>query len=336
MWVCRAVLANEAICATSNFDDWNQCSNCGAPRQANSESFEPAENAELGTAIVSGAKAVADRAKQYAPVAAAVAEQARAKAGNIALHSRIATSTGVHPLTIVSLGAVLLIASMALPVVLNWPLKLTITTRNDVHEINQGFSTDQQLQGALLETNHSYDGFERVIQFVPNRLTDARKSKLVLATVLTGPVLITGSPVQMHGRGQTAGGGSAVGSVSMSLSNGQIFWLSALTLLVIFVIADLLIGDIYAMQKLLIILILVWIAYCLLIGTFAKSLLGDVAAQLFGSAHIDLTVGGLMTSPVKIGFIGLIYWMSSMLLRSLAHERSAAALRRRGELPAEA
>ncbi|MDQ3022860.1 MAG: hypothetical protein M3R04_00535 [bacterium] len=292
------------------------------------------DDVEIGAALVTGAKAVADKAKQYAPVAAAVAEQAKAKAGNIALHSRIATQTGLHPVGVISFCSFLLIASIALPVVLAWPLTLTISARNDLDEMNGGMQNQQQLQGATIETKHSYDGTESVIDFVPARLTDPRKSRIVMATLLCGPILISGSPVLLSGRGKNSEGGTAVGSVVMSLSNNMIFWLSALALLILLVIADLLIGDIYAMQKLLISLILVWVGYCLLLGIASESALSEIAAQFFPETQLEMTIGGLMTSPLKIGFIGLIYWMISVLLRGLYQERTAAAQRRKASAEA--
>jgi hypothetical protein len=114
--------------------------------------------------------------------------------------------------------------------------------------------------------------------------------------------------------------------VALDLSNGSIFWFWALALFVLLFLADVLIGDIYAMQKLLIALVLTWIGYCLVLGMTAQYMMKDLTTTLFpGEMLLGITVNGLMSAPIKIAFIGLIYWMSSMIIRSLSAGRIAAA-----------
>src|SRR5687768_15198920 len=152
MWMCRAVLADGTVCETTNFDTAASCSNCGAPRQANEGGIVD-HDAELAEKFITGAKSVAslgrEKAKQYAPVAAAMAVEAKARAGSFAMHSRLATQTGVHPASVLSFAIILLIVSIALPVTLNWPLKLSITQRDDLRASNSGYELEQEISGSL-------------------------------------------------------------------------------------------------------------------------------------------------------------------------------------------
>lgn len=368
MWVCKAGLPDGTVCETSNFDSSASCSNCGAVMQVvETPEFQSAEGA-LGEKLMSGMHSAAqfsrDKARDYAPMAKEVARQARVKAGEVALHSRIATRTGVHPFTVVAICTALLIASISLPVALGWPIELVISNRIDRRVSSQGYApaaaltppTDPaaldptiggatrdsmtpglnlspagnagsavsqaadraRIEGASRETTHDYEGKEYVAQFVPRELIGARRTPLTIATLLAGPIFITGTPVAISGAGTDQSGGQARGMISLRLEDGRIFWFSALALIVILLIADMLIGDIYAMQKLLVMLVLVWLAYCFLIGMAAQYVIKDVAAELFPeNLQLGLTPSGLLTAPLKIGFLGLIYWMSSMLIHNL-------------------
>jgi len=409
MWMCRAVLPDGKVCETTNFDTAEQCLNCGAPRQAN----EPYEQHDELETLIGTAKHAAEigreKLMQYAPVASAVAHSARDRASTLAMHSKLATHTGIHMAGVISFCIVLLASSIVLPVALGWPLTLTVTKRTDSNlAIGQADSTDapaqaqappaapdsdssssappdlpgnqtqlyqntgdqagqpeggqgqltqgnvdsgaanqaggdnsqaqpQEFQGSIAESRHLYNGSERVIVFTPKKLTDPRKNEIQLAAFLAGPILVSGTPVTLYGKGDTSEGGQGKGNISLELTNSHIFWFSALALLILLLIADLLLGDIYAMQKVLFSLELVWILYSLILNWLAGNYMKGLTAQLFPDFSMDMTLSGLMTAPVKIAFIGLIYWMGSMLLRSLHEERTAAkAERRRKEARADA
>jgi hypothetical protein len=168
-------------------------------------------------------------------------------------------------------------------------------------------------------------------------LTDPRKNQIQLAALLAGPILISGTPVSLYGSGTDADGSAAKGNISLELTNQYIFWFSAVALLLLLLIADLLLGDIYAMQKLLFTLESVWILYSLMLAWIARNYTYDFVSKLFPDFNFEMSLSGLMTAPIKIAFIGLIYWMGSMLLRSLHQERTAARAekRRLAELDAE-
>jgi hypothetical protein len=294
------------------------------------------------------------------------------------MHSKLATHTGIHMAGVVSFCLVLLIGSIVLPVILGWPLTLTLTQRADnnlaVGQLNSleptgqvaapplsdgemtpdsaanqtqlyqdegsdemtgdpeagvdGQSAVPELQGSVAESRHLYKGSERIIVFTPRKLTDPRKSQIQIAALLAGPILISGTPLAVYGTGEGADGATKA-NISLELTNGRIFWFSALALLLLLLIADLLLGDIYAMQKILFTLEIIWILYSLAIGWIASNYMQDFVARLFPDVNMHMTLSGIMTAPVKIGFIGLIYWMFSMLLRSLHEERTAAKAEKR-------
>jgi hypothetical protein len=391
MWMCRAVLADGKVCETTNFDTAEQCVNCAAPRQAN-DAY--ATHDELDT-LIDTAKHAAEigreKLKQYAPVATAVAQTAKDRAGTLAMHSRLATHTGLHMAGVLSFCLALLVASVILPVALGWPLTLTVTQRTDsklvvgadslppstqsptpvpsIDQSNQaaggetanaapasglasqpnqlpGATPDQdpagldntgqpqEIMGSLAESRHVYQGSEREITFIPKKVTDPRRTQLQWMSLLAGPIIVSGTAVTLNGRGSTADG-TGKGSISLQLSNGRIFWFSALALLLLLFLADVFIPDIYAMHKFLFSLQVTWILYSLLLGWLASSYMKGFVHQLFPDVSMDMTVSGLMTAPVKIGFIGLIYWMTSMIVRSLHEERTAQKAERR-RLAAEA
>jgi hypothetical protein len=388
MWMCRAVLADGKVCETTNFDTAEQCVNCAAPRQAN-EAYETHDELD---SLIGSAKHAAElgreKLKQYAPVATAVAQTAKERAGTLAMHSRLATHTGIHMAGVVSFCLALLVACIILPVALGWPLSLTVTQRTDSklvvdssapaapaeapaapsdapavgqvrNDYPQGYPVPEQdtaqqsaevqpsdslspsevtpsheIQGSLSESRHIYQGSERDITFVPKQLTDVRKTQLQWMALMAGPIIVSGTPVTLIGRGTTEDG-SGKGSISLELTNGSIFWFSALALLLILIIADVFIADIYAMQKFLFSLQVIWILYSLLLGWLASNFMKGIVHQLFPDISMDMAVSGLMTAPVKIGFIGLIYWMTSMIVRSLHEERTAQKAERK-RLAAEA
>lgn len=391
MWMCRAVLADGKVCETTNFDTGEQCTSCGAPRQAN-EAYETHDELD---SLIGSAKHAAElgreKIKQFSPVATAVAQTAKERAGTFAMHSKLATHTGVHMAGVISFCIVLLIASIVLPVALGWPLTLTVTQRSDNNlavgqqssaaapgvaipsesagkespraadgppsdlpgnqsslyqnketpieppeqtgDVTMDQAKDptnqvQELQGSVAESRHLYSGSERVIVFTPKKLTDPRKNQIQLAALLAGPILVSGTPVSLNGRGEGSEGATKA-NISLELTNSRIFWFSALALVLLLLIADLLLGDIYAMQKVLFSLEAIWILYSLVLSWIASNYMQEFLSKLFPDINMHMTLSGLMTAPVKIAFIGLIYWMASMLLRSLHQERTAAKAEKR-------
>ena len=72
-----------------------------------------------------------------------------------------------------------------------------------------------------------------------------------------------------------------------------------------------------------------WVGYCLLLGWLAQSQIKDIATDILttqtGSAAVlNLSLSGLLAAPLKIAFVGLIYWMSSIVVRNVLPRRGVA------------
>lgn len=269
--------------------------------------------AKVGVKISEGAAAAQ-------PHVAAAADKARKQAEALADQARLATRTGIRPMFLFLFAVVVIIACMILPPLFSWPMVLQVSGEAHMQETSDSGSA---IYGEILpvidgsdEYFHGYAGFQYVSTFIPFRLSNELGAAATAATVLAGPTIIAGSPVTLAGTGYAEGGVSGAVSASLSLADGRIWWMFAAGLVLLLIVADMLIGDQWAMQKVLASLVLVWLGYAVVLGTLAAfGLRAAAIAAVPYEVSLHPTFSGLIDGPVRIALIGAAYWGISVLVR---------------------
>jgi hypothetical protein len=269
--------------------------------------------ARVGVKITEGAAAAQ-------PHVAAAADKARKQAGALADQARLATRTGIKPAFLVLFGLVLIVACMLLPPLFSWPMVLQVSGEAHMQETSDsGSDTYGDILPVIAGSDeyfHGYAGFQYVSTFIPFRLRNELGLTATLATLLAGPAIITGSPVTLAGTGYADGGVSGAASASLALADGRIWWMFAAGLVLLLIVADVLIGDQWAMQKALGALVVVWLGYAIVLGTIAAfGLRAAAVAAVPYEVSLYPTFSGLIDGPVRIAVIGGAYWGISVLLR---------------------
>ena len=151
-----------------------------------------------------------EKLKQYAPVATAVAQTAKDRAGNFAMHSRLATHTGIHMAGVISFCLALLAACIILPVALGWPLTLTVTQRTDSKLLvdssnvaSPSASPDAPEQNSSDEGNQVRNDYPQGYP-VPGTASQANQAASPQETELTGMKTYASSGIQGSLDGVTA------------------------------------------------------------------------------------------------------------------------------------
>ena len=269
---------------------------------------------QVGADISKGARAAQDKAKEYAPIA-------RGAVLKTLEQSRLATGTGIKVKTLIVGSVLLLIGCMVLPLALGWSIYLSSQGVQNKQSGNR--DAPVYMRGATKESMVVYQGYQYSALFQPLQLSDSSlKTGAAVMTVLAGPMLITGSSIALQGSHSGVVDAQQPNSMSASaeltLGNaGTVGWLFLAAVVLLLVIADFAIGDIYAMQKVVAALIVSWFFYCVTIGFVVQELMRNAIAQATGSSQLGLSFDGFAAAPMKIAAIGGLYWVGSMFLRRM-------------------
>jgi len=293
------------------------------PDDAAGDSGDAAEQAlattqQAGAQVLAGAQSAVqlgrEKAQEYAPHIRAAAEKAREHARAGAEQVRLATRTGIRPLFVLLFAVGLLVICMVLPLILSMPMLLVVNTRTDTEE--------QTADTGLSQYVHNYSGTEHVAVFSPLQMTDEIGLPAVAATVVAGPIVMTGAGLKLAGHGFDENGTRGFASASLSLQSNSMWMWFLLGLVIVLIIADLLLGDQWAMQKLLAGLVLTWLAYAGILGTLAAfALTGVIRGMAEGGVQLFPSFSGVFEAPMRIALLGGAYWLASILWRRLARRR---------------
>lgn len=269
---------------------------------------------QAGAQLLAGAQTAVelgrDKAQEYAPHVRAAAEKTRERAQAGAEQMRLATRTGIRPLFIVLFSVALLVICMILPLILAMPMLLVVNERHD--------EETQTSEAGLSQYTHIYGGAEYVATYIPLHMTDEIGLPALAATIIAGPIVMTGAGLQLAGSGFDENGMSGTASASLSLQDSSSWMWFMLGLFVLLVIADLLIGDQWAMQKLLAGLCLSWLIYAGILGTIAAlALAGLTASMAQEGIRLYPSFSGVFEAPVRIALLGGVYWVASLLWRRM-------------------
>lgn len=285
---------------------------------------------ELGGKFLKGAKDAVDlggrKAEEAAPLiqkaaaeaqerAQAAAEKTKEQARVGAEQLRMATMTGIKLRVIIAISIVLLLVCMVLPVALGWPMYISVSAINESSESSQG-GDGIFMAGSDSESYYEYAGFNYNAVFVPSKLSGDAKFPALITAIIAGPLIITGNSITMAGQANDYDyGGSTSGSLTIGLTSSSIAFWFILSFVLVLVVADLLIGDQWAMQKILIGIAGTWFVYSLTLGFIPQ-----IAVRAMSSGAYDSSVFGLGFDPVRgapltIAGIGIVYWVVSTSIK---------------------
>jgi hypothetical protein len=219
----------------------------------------------------------------------------------------------------------ILVLTIVLPLVTQQRLRVdfnaTSESSDQWEEIDEAVLPGAEQEAFLKTVSTEYKAI-----FMPLQLTD-RSSHFTGIMVFFGPVMITGQPLELNGAPDSETSDlRSIALIRLASAAGPIVFFILLILLL--AVMDLLIKDTGAILKFVITLSLFWLGYSLimwLIGGWMMVPVNDIFEGMLteeqGSAdyHLDFMMS-VLGPPVRIFFVGILYWVFSYMLRKARSE----------------
>jgi len=228
------------------------------------------------------------------------------------------------------LNWVIITAIVALVLSIVLPLALQLGMKMEFRATSESTSQWEEIEGEVLagaETEHFIKtvATEYKSDFVPGQLGEM-KAHFIGIMVFYGPMLITGSPLEITGVPAAGSEGlRSAGSISLrSIWPSVVFFLIFILLLLGI---DVFVKDQFAVLKFVIAMSLFWLGYALVmwfIGRWVLVPLGNTFNGMLteeqGSANYVLGIVNIFSAAIKIFLVGSIYWVGSFLLKKARTE----------------
>ena len=228
-------------------------------------------------------------------------------------------------------SVILLIVSMILPIVLSPSMQMYFRAKVESVGESDGAFIDL-LPGSVEETLRTTNATEYKARFTPRQLENDRGT-FTFIEILYGPVLVTGSPLNLVGTSTE----NDPDFSSNTVVNFSTFWLPGLFYIILIVVLILMLGVVKKQPeaiKFVITLTIIWILWALIawvVSGMAFGKVSDMLNQLLtdeqGSARYSLNFLSVIMAPIRVFLVGIVVIVLATLFKKSQADKEKDNLR---------